>query len=222
MCLLLKYLYVHRDIDVHHLCEAREVLASYAYQTHLMRYYARHKTSVQMDSHALEDDAYTYRTSNPSLMATRIRKDLEAYLAQHPMVPNDGIKKICIFDIDGTLLRSIPGRGNRKWIDMALGKWLPIIPMIDLYNWCVSVGFHMVLLTNRRISLEKATKENLRNVGISTCHGFYMRGNKTPPDGYKMRCRKAISVRGILVCNVGDLPDDVGPPHALHRYLIAE
>lgn len=177
--------------------------------------------SVQMDLHAPVDDVYTCRTSNPTLMASSIRKDLEAYLIHNPMVPDDGVKKICIFDIDGTLLKPIPGSGERKWMDMALGRWIPIKPMVDLYNWCVSVGFYMVLLTNRTISIQTNTKRNLRDVGINTCHEFYMRGSKTPADGYKKVCRTVIKKNGTLVSNVGDRPDDLGPPYAVYRYLLA-
>lgn len=130
-----------------------------------------------------------------------------------------------VFDIDGTLLtdekyRHLYKQPSDVFKFMHKGNFSGIKPIVDLYNWCVSKGIKVALITGRKSSMEKITRENLSKVGIRKCNFLCMRpasekktytqssSNTTMP--FKIRCRKQIYTHGgIILANIGDQDTDL-------------
>lgn len=136
-----------------------------------------------------------------------------------------------VFDVDGVLLSDAKYKGQYKgsgdvYRFMYKGNHDPIQPLVNLYNWCVSFGFNMCIITGRASALEKITQSNLNKVGITTCHRFYTKKGKEDAITYKSRCRKEIlDAGGIILCNIGDQENDLliaNPSNGQHIYGYAQ
>ena len=120
-----------------------------------------------------------------------------------------------VFDIDQTLLtdekfKHLYRSRNDIFRFQHRGNHDPILPMVDLYNWCSSQGLKMCIITGRNDSIQKVTQENLYRVGIRKCHRFYTKRGKENTMSYKSRCRKEIiDTGGIILANIGDQDTDL-------------
>lgn len=120
-----------------------------------------------------------------------------------------------IFDVDQTLLTDEKYKSQYKSSGDVFrfqykGDHDPIKPMVDLYNWCVSQGLSMCIITGRNDKLTQITQTNLNKVGILKCHRFYTKKGREDTVMYKARCRKEIlDVGGIIIANIGDQENDL-------------
>jgi len=109
------------------------------------------------------------------------------------------VNPCCIFDIDNTLIDT---SGNL------------IQPVFDIYSYCISMGFSIVIVTCRP-SDEHNVKETLLQLkyyGIHNIESFYfMKPHAINPYDYKEKCRFNVKNRGLnTIMSIGDMPWDIG------------
>jgi predicted secreted acid phosphatase len=114
------------------------------------------------------------------------------YKSQYPDAENLGI----VFDIDGTLLN----------------EDTPIKPVVDFYNICKSLGYHLFIITARDSHGVAETIEQLEKLGIIDYVSIYFRlPVYWDMNHYKETCRESITNKGYkIVLSIGDTQWDVG------------
>lgn len=137
-----------------------------------------------------------------------------------------------IFDVDQTLLtdekyRYLYKSRNDIFRFQYKDDHDPIQPLVDLYNWCVSIGLSMCIITGRGSQLKEITMRNLNKVGIKKCHRFYTKEGKKDTLTYKSQCRKEILDTGdMILVNIGDqesdllIPSTPAPVYGYAQYAI--
>lgn len=148
----------------------------------------------------------------------------------------DGVKAInisgvlnpaIIFDIDGTLLTTSNVSHNFK-VSSDVFKWqykgvfagIPL--MIELYNWCLSQGMKVFIITGRREALREATITNLNRVNIKEYTNIFFKPNgKIDTGNYKLSVRKQISNHYTIIANIGDQLNDLGEYSGIEYLLPA-
>ncbi len=101
-----------------------------------------------------------------------------------------------VFDIDGTLLNDDE----------------PIQPVVDFYNICKSLGYHLFIVTARDSNGTQETIDQLDKMNITDYVSIYLRlpiyWDMTK---YKTSCRESIVNKGYnVVLSIGDSIWDVG------------
>lgn len=123
---------------------------------------------------------------------------------QYPVKKSDWV----VFDMDDTLITDRYYTGiNNPFSFMYKGIHHAIQPMVDLYNWCIDVGYSVCIITGRNKSLHNISIENLRRVGINHCDMFITKDCKDNVQDWKTRCRQEID--GNVIFNIGDRDTDL-------------
>lgn len=112
--------------------------------------------------------------------------------SQHPDATNLAV----VFDIDGTLLNDTR----------------PIKPVVDFYNLCKSLGYHVFIITARDSHGVAETIEQLEGMNIIDYVSIYFRlPVYWDMNHYKESCRESILNKGYkIVLSIGDTSWDVG------------
>ncbi len=133
----------------------------------------------------------------------------------YPIGENDWV----IFDMDDTLVtdRHYTNVSN-PFAFMYKGIHKGIDPMIELYNWCVKIGYKVCIVTGRNKSLHDISIQNLNNVGILHCDMFITKDSKERVDVWKTRCRKELG--GNIIFNIGDKESDLIGGYSIHSLQI--
>lgn len=120
-----------------------------------------------------------------------------------------------VFDVDQTLLtdekfRHLYTSQGDVFKYQYRGDHNSIVPMVNLYNWCVSLGIKVCIITGRNSALHSITQKNLIKVGIRKCDRIYTKKHREDTIKYKSRCRKEIIDTGdSILVNIGDQEADL-------------
>lgn len=114
------------------------------------------------------------------------------YRNRHPNDTNLAV----VFDIDGTLLN----------------EDTPIVPIIEFYNYCKELGYHIFIITARDSYGIAETSKQLLDMGITDYVSIYFRlPTYWDMNKYKESCRESIMNKGYkTVLSIGDTDWDIG------------
>lgn len=117
-----------------------------------------------------------------------------------------------VFDLDDTLITDIRYRNTFNTAADTFrfqyrGIHDPITPIVTLYNWCISIGMKVCIITARSRSLMSASERNLLHIGIRKCNRLYMKNNRMDVVRYKTICREQLD--GHILFNIGDKDTDL-------------
>ena len=128
-----------------------------------------------------------------------------------------------IFDIDETVLSNLPHMKEADWgyqpenwdAWVATAKGPALIPVRDVYETALTLGYKVFFLTGRTEADRTATARNLRNEGMGTYEKLILRPRKgTAPYvkavEFKTKVRKDLAGQGYtIVASFGDQDSDL-------------
>lgn len=129
------------------------------------------------------------------IIEKKVEDAIEKVYQYRNQYPNDKSLSV-VFDIDGTLLN----------------EDTPIRPVIQLYNICKELGYHVFIITARDSSGINETVEQLDNIKVDDYTSIYFRiPTFWNMDKFKESCRKSITDKGYnIVMSIGDMEWDIG------------
>lgn len=144
--------------------------------------------------------------------------------------PKPGEKLAAVFDIDETLISSVPNILDCGFCSSSLqarlfgNRHLPAIPpVLDLYDFAKSKGVTVILLTGRSESGRSATITDLTAAGIEGYGDLLMRpaGNTQPAAIMKANARRGVEQKGYkVILSIGDQLSDLAGGYAERTYKL--
>lgn len=165
--------------------------------------------AVLWQEHAAEYRALSYQAYNTA------RWSLDKILERK----SDYDKPLAVVtDIDETALNNSPYEGKlistnkgyspstwKEWIDAAEAK--PIPGALDFFNYAKSKEVEVFYITNRKVGSEKATLENLKNMGFPYADKAHLLLKKEGEKGKKARRDKIKETHNIVMLLGDNLSD---------------
>jgi len=128
-----------------------------------------------------------------------------------------GVENACvIFDIDETMVSeySLMLANDFGWTKQVIEEaqlitdFPPLLPTLDFYNYCLSIGIKVIILSSRRQKHLATVTELLSNDKYYNYTQLILRpdNDEGKIDYYKLRMRKDLEDnQGLLIqCNIGD------------------
>jgi len=132
----------------------------------------------------------------------------------------DPTKSCVIFDLDDTMVSEYDFMLSNDfgWPDKIMNEYFSIttFPTIteihDLFVFCVSKKYHVVILTSRRQKYFNSTKELIINAGYGSYSELILRpdDDEGTIQNFKKLQREKITSSGYsIICNIGDQESDL-------------